>query len=533
MENKYEYMVQDVGRLAESRVNFESQWQEIAERVEPNSSGLFKGSKTIGDKRNQEVFDSTPVIALQRFGAILDSLLTPRNQKWHKIQPSDPYLMKDRQTRLYFEQANDILFKYRYAPIANFSSQNQKDYLSLGAYGTSCMFTDELRDGTLGFRYKSIHLSEFYFTENHQGIIDKVYRKFNMTVRQLKQRWENKLPEKIKNEKNEHKEFEVIHGVIPNENLEPNRADYRGMPFTSVYILCDGGVELEIGGFTSFPYSVSRYEQSPNELYGRSPAMSALPAIKTLNEQKKTLLKQGHRTVDPILLFADDGIMDGFSLKAGAMNVGGVSSEGRELVKTLPIGRVDIGRDLMEDERNSIKDAFLVSIFQILTENPQMTATEVMERTREKGILLAPTVGRQHTEKLGPMIERELDLASKLGLLPPMPQALMEARGEYRIEYDSPISRAQRAEEAAGVMRTVQSALEIVNVTQNPEPLDHFNWDVIVPEVSDINGTPLRWMRSLDEVQAIRQNRAQQQEQEQAIQAAPSAVALAKNMKQK
>lgn len=527
---KYQNIIKDLGVLQGNRGNFETQWTEIAQRCEPQSRGLFQGNATKGDKRQQDVFDSTPVIALQRFGAILDSLLTPRNQKWHKIMPSNAVLMKDRQTRLWFEQVNDILFKLRYAPIANFSSQNQKDYLSLGAYGTSCMFTDELRDGYTGFRYKSIHLSEFYFTENHQGIVDKVYRQFKMSVRQLKQRWSDKLPDKIKNATNDQLEYDVVHLVGPNEDLQYGRMDHKGMPFNSCYILVENAIGLEEGGFTSFPYAVSRYEQSPNELYGRSPAMSALPAIKVLNEQKKTMLKQGHRTVDPVLLFADDGIIDGFSLKAGAMNAGGVSEEGKALVHTLPVGRLDVGRDMMEDERNSIKDAFLVSIFQILTENPQMTATEVMERTREKGILLAPTVGRQHTEKLGPMIERELDLAAKLGLLPPMPGLLKEAKGEYRIEYDSPISRAQRAEESAGVMRTVQSTLEIVNVTQDPAPLDHFNWDTIVPEVSDINGVPLRWMRSLDEVKGIRDGRAKTQAQQQTIDAAPAIAGAAKTM---
>jgi hypothetical protein len=42
---------------------------------------------------------------------------------------------------------------------------------------------------------------------------------------------------------------------------------------------------------------------------------------------------------------------------------------------------------MMLEEQALIKDTFLVSIFQILSENPEMTATEVMERTREKGIL--------------------------------------------------------------------------------------------------------------------------------------------------
>jgi hypothetical protein len=295
--------------------------------------------------------------------------------------------------------------------------------------------------------------------------------------------------------------------------------------------LCDGGHELEVGGYTTFPYAVSRYDQSPIEVYGRSPAMMTLPTIKTLNEQKKTLLKQGQRTVDPILLVHDDGVADGFSMKSGALNIGGINKDGRELVKPLQIGRVDIGRDLMEDERAIIKDAFLVSLFQILVENPQMSATEVLERSKEKGMLLAPTIGRQHTEKLGPTIEREIDILSKQGKLPQMPQELKEAAGSYKIEYDSPISRAQRSEEAAGLMRTVENALAVVNVTQNPEPLDYFNWDVIIPEVASIQGTPERWMRSMQEVQGIRQGRAQQAQAEQAVQAAPAAAAMMKAAK--
>src|SRR4029077_1707786 len=105
---------------------------------------------------------------------------------------------------------------------------------------------------------------------------------------------------------------------------------------------------------------------------------------------------------------------------------------------------------MMAEERTLIGDAFLVTLFQILTETPQMTATEVIERTNEKGILLAPTVGRQQSEYLGPMIERELDVLGAQGLLPPMPPRLKEAKGEYQVVYTSPFSRAMRAQEAAG-----------------------------------------------------------------------------------
>ena len=77
-------------------------------------------------------------------------------------------------------------------------------------------------------------------------------------------------------------------------------------------------------------------------------------------------------------------------------------------------------------------------------------------------------------------------------------------------------------------MRTVESAIAVVNATGNPDPLDHFNWDVIVPDLADINAVPVKWRKSIEDVQAIRQNRAKQQQREQLIQAAPSAAAVAK-----
>lgn len=528
-ESTVDGILREYQRLSSTRGTWESHWQEIAERMLPSHSTSFQTKGQAGEKRNDLIFDSTAVIALNRFGAILDSMLTPRNQMWHRLTTNNRELSKNREVKLYFEEVNRLLFKHRYAPKANFSSQNQQNYKSLGAFGTGAMFIDKLSSEE-GLRYRSIHLGELYVDENHQGIVDRAVRRFSMTARQAAEKWGDRIPETMKSalKANPNKEFYIIHCVKPRDNYDPERLDYKGMPFASYYVSEEGKILLSEEGFRTFPYSISRYEQAPGETYGRSPAMEVLPAVKTLNEQKKTLLKQGHRAVDPVLLAHDDGVLDSFSLKPGAINYGGVSADGRALVQALPVGSIAAGRDMMEDERAVIKDAFLVTLFQILTEAPAMTATEVLERTREKGILLAPTVGRQQDEYLGPMIEREIDVLNQQGLLPPMPKALVEAKGEYTIVHDSPLSRAQRADEAAGLMRTVETALNVVNVTQNHEPLDHFNWDSIVPEIAEIQGVPHRWMRAKEEVLAIRDGRAQAQQQQAEIQAAPAQAAMIK-----
>lgn len=533
-----EYCIRIISRfdkLVADRSVYDAHCQEIAQRVYPSHSNLFTGggdsNSAKGEKRNTYMVDATAAVALPRFASIIDSILTPRGSVWQKVSTDNKYLLKDRKVREYFEEVTRILFAYRYNSQANFSSQNHLNFMSLGGYGGNCMFTDRLRKESGGIRYKSVHLSEVYWDEDHQGMVDTVFRRIPMKLRQIKQRWPDaKIPAELDTPNNADKDFKVIHCVEPRADHDPSRIDYRGKPFTSDYILREAKICLEKSGYDSFPYSISRYEQAPGEVTGRSPIMIALPAIKTLNEQKKTVLKQGQRAVDLTLLAHDDGVVGEFSMKPGAINFGGVSAEGRPLVHALPTGNVQLGKDLMDDERAIINDVLLISLFQILVDSPNMSATEVLERVKEKGMLISPTMGRIETEYLGTMGDRELDVLREQRLLPPMPQALIEAQGEYSFVYDSPFSRMQKAEQASGIMRTIESTLAVVNVTQDPAPLDHFDFDTIVPEIAEINGVPLRWMKSLEKVQQIREGRAEAQQNQQMIEAAPAAASVAKTM---
>lgn len=518
--------------LRNNRTGFENHWTEVAELVRPDYSKMFNiGTKTAnqnkGEKRQEKSFDATAQIACQRFASALESMLTPQNNRWHRLSTTDSVLKRDKATRLWFDDATDALFRHRYNYKSNFTSQCQEQYMDLGAFGTGCLFTDKLV-GEPGIRYRSIPLSDVFFEVNHQGIVDTVIRPFTMTARQIIQRWPDKASGTVKSaaKSNPEQEFDVIHAVMPREDMDPNRADYRGMPFKSVYILVDGYSMLEEGGYNSFPYQISRYITVPGEIYGRSPAMLALPSIKVLNEQKKTVLKQGHRAVDPVLLAHDDGVLDVFDMAPGAVNYGGVSADGRALVHALPTGNLAIAKEMMEQERQIINDVFLVTLFQIMVDTPQMTATEVIERTREKGALLSPTMGRQQSEFLGPLIDRELDLLMAQGLLPPMPPMLKEARGDYVVQYDSPLSRAQRSEEAAGTMRTLEYAANIASITQDPSVMDTFDFDVIVPELAYINAMPERFIASEESIAAKRQGRQQAAAQQQLVDAAPAMASI-------
>lgn len=517
------------------RKTFDSQWTEAARLVIPHDSPLFLGAgaqpTTPGQKRTEHQFDATPGLACQQFSAVMESLTAPQNSRWHFLTTLEKRLKRNRRVREYFEDVTDVLFKYRYSPRANFISNLQQVFMSQGAYGNGIMYVDQ-PDDVEGLRYRNVHLSECYFLENHARVVDTVYRVFWLTAQQAMQMFPRGLPDQIvqaaKDPKRTEEKFEFVHCVYPNPGYVPGMFGPQGKRYASLYFSTQPEAVLGVGGYQTFPYAVTRYTQATGEVYGRGPAQWVLPSLKLLNEQKRTVLKQGHRTVDPILLAHDDGTLDGFTMRSGYLNKGGVNKDGKLLVQGLPTGRVDVGDKMMEMERQIIRDAFLINLFQILIETPQMTATEVLERAREKGMLLAPMAGRLQSEFFGPMIERELDVLASQGLLPDMPPILEAAGAEYKIEYDSPMSRMQRAEGAAGFMRTLDTAANYAKMTGDPSPLDWFNFDEAMPDIADINGAPIRWVASPEQVAEKRDARAQAQQQEQMVNAAPGMAAMLK-----
>lgn len=514
-----------------------AQWEEIAELIWPTSRNTFfyGNYNWPGVKKTDRQVDATGMMALGRFGAIFDSLLTPRNMFWHTLSTTNKELNKIRRVKEWYSSTTRKLFLARYEPIANFAAQNSTNYISLGALGNHCMFVDQAVDETgrllRALRYKAVPMGEMFFIENHQGLVSAFIRWFRLTAEQAVQKWPDTCPENIRAaaERNSQAPFDFLHFCRPRrkDEYDPQAIGPASMKFASFYVSIEGRKLLAEGGYRKFPIAVGRYEQTPGEVYGRGPASFVLPALKTLNAEKATFLKQGHRASDPVLLVNDDGIID-VSLRPGAIVKGGVNSDGKLLVNTLPVGNIQINKEMMDEERALINDAFLVSLFQILTETPQMTATEVIERTNEKGILIAPTAGRQQSEYLGPMIDRELDLLAYMGVLDPMPGELIEARGEYQPVYTSPLSRAMRAQEAAGFMRAVETAKEIANITQDQSYLDPFDFDTALPDIADIQGAPIEWMATPEKINQKRLARVQAARRQEAIQAAPAQAAMMK-----
>lgn len=516
------------GQLESMRTIFDTHWAEVAERAFPRTN-IFRrsGPITEGEKRTEKVFDSTATLALERFAAAMESMLTPRTQRWHKLTPVDPSLEADTSAQVWMDRVNTILFAARYSPSANFASQTSECWMSVGAFGNCGLF---IQDYLGGIRYRAVHLAELFWQENHVGIIDTVHRKYPMTARQMVQRFPDTCPEPIKTkaERSPDSEYEVIHAVQPREEVETNRADYRGMAFASCFISVTGHALLEEGGYRMNPYAIGRYVTGPREVYGRGPLMTVLPDIKMVNEMSKTILRSAHRAVDPPIMLNDDGALQPFSLRPGDLNYGYLDAHGQPLAVPFESkARVDIGLEMLDSYRKVINDAALVTLFQILVDNPQMTATEALLRAQEKGALLAPTMGRQQSEFLGPLIRRELDILYHSNMIPPPPPSLVEAGG-VKIEYSSPLNRLMRADDGVAILRTMEQLAPLAQV--DPKVMRLFDSMRTARELAEINGVPAKVFATDDELAAAQQQDMAQAQAAALLTAAPVAASSAKDL---
>lgn len=525
------------GQLQTYRSTFNQQWEEAAELVAPNYRNTFTyGSYNFpGLKKTDRQVDATGMVAVNKFAAICDSMITPFSSEWHGLEATNPNVQKDRGVRLYFEKASHLLHELRYRPTSGFRRQNQGVFQLIGTFGNGPMFCDQLYDmhdrPVRGFRYRALPLGEIYVQENHQGQIDAFVRAFRMTARQAIQMFGvDRVPEQLKSAADQKSEmpYMFLHCVYPNTDYEPGKLDYRGKPWVSHYVSVEGRKLVMEGGYYSFPLAFARYgTQAPGEVYARGPVQSILPALKTLNAEKATFLKAGHRAADPVLLTADDGVAD-FSLVPGALNKGSVNGDGKPLVVPLEPGNIQVTKEMMDEERSLIGEVTLINIFQSLVENPNMTATQVVELINQKGVFLAPTVAGMADEYIGPLVERELDLAAQMNLLPPMPPLLREARGEYKIVHTSPLFKAARAGEASGFLRTIESALQVAGQMNDPSVLDWASNDRAWPAIARIQSVPEEFMASPDEIVAKRKARADAAQQAQQVQALPAQAAMLK-----
>ncbi len=533
-DNLAQELKREFEALKAIRYNWESYWSDIAYRVLPHQNVFLRSMLGVyqAERRTEYIFDSTAPKALEDCAAVVESMLFPRTQKWHKLAPANPALAEVKAVQTYLEDVTDVLFSARYSPKANFASQAHENALGLTAFGTGSLFVDEKPGEHL--RYKAIPLQDLYFAENHVGIIDRVFRTFLFSPIQAAEEWgadnlPNQVAAALKNESQRHRQFEWLHVVRPRKAPEYGRKDAKGMPLESFYLCLSDLKIMEESGYRTMPYGTSRWVVGPREIYGRSPFFTELADIKMLMEMSRTFLNAQQMQVQPPIMTVDNDLKP-FNLRPGAINYGYVADDGKPLAVPFMTGaNMEDAENERTYRRKAIRDAAMGSIFEMLTENPQMTATQALLIAQERGILITPIMGRQQSEFLGVVVNRELDLLAAAGQLPAMPDELIADGGIIKVEYTSPLNLLQRAQDGVGILNTFQQLAPLAEAGIQGV-YDIFDPQATARELAEINGVPADLLRSPEAMAQLTQQKTQMANAQTLIQAAPQAAAAAKDL---
>jgi hypothetical protein len=525
------------GRLATRRAVYEPTWREIDRWIDPFGAGGFdRGSTPYLHREIEELYDVTAIDGLDRYTAAVYGITVPRGKRWHGVQFANKELMKITAVQRWCEHATDRLFIARYAPDTGFETQAFEDIRQEGKYGTSPLWIGESYTPGRGPQlfYKTLHMSECFIQENYYGRVDTVHRLYCCSLRDAVaehglENLSGKTQRDWDDPKKRNSEIEILHVVRPNKDYEPGvKLGPKAKRVESIYIETGEKHQISRKGFHSFPIPVSRHITGPRDEYGRSPAMKTLATVKGVNTMALTILDAGNRAVDPPLLHPTDSDITKIVNRPGGNTAGGVSEDGKQLIIPLHTGAdLPIGLELLEAERGIIKTAFLEEFFRLLSDpSDRMTATQVLEQVQKEGVLIAPFASRRETEKIGPMVERELDILMRAGAIDPFPPEVLEAGVTPVVQMTNPLSRMAKADEVTGFTRLVEIGIQAAGAGA-PRALKRINFDKGMVAAADVLGVPPSLLYSDEEMADLDQADQEKEALQMAGQVAPQIAGAA------
>ena len=483
-------------------------------------------SSNQGEPRHDHLFDSTLPKSITKLAETIVSEVFPAGRDWAEIhagqaidQMQGGVNSKTQKDRL-VQMIQDTIFEQVHA--SNF-------YLSIGMMvkdavigGTGIIKVMLSSDASKIIEFKACSQFEVALEVGHSGDVIGFFRKAWMTREEIRTAWpdipESKLPQEDDDERERYSLTRYqIHDCYYYDS-------YSGVWLYD--ILLDGGSTEQASSERireeehPVPLWIAyRYELTPDEIYGRTPTMSALPDARTVNHAIKVRLKSA--SMRAVSAFTHTG-GDGFNPRTLKIESGAVirvesNSNDNPTLRPLEVGGdVNLNEIVIEDFRTSIKETML--------DNPLpppsgsvRSATEIIERQREAHAKVGNPL-RRAAEEVGPGILRAVGyLLALVGKLQGVEQVtgtdeagnplpLLFDGSDVGISFVSPMVNAQNLSDA-------QSLTEWATASQQAFGVEAFVDGVKVEdgpaELSNLMGVGSMLVRSPEE----RQERSKQRQE--------------------
>jgi len=493
-------------RKIEDRQNWEPFYSAVQKYIRPRKQSIDSFSQA--GQTSHDHFDSTAPSASNTLALIMADTLTPKAIEWfgYSIPESSRFsrVKKNVNVANWLRELNMAVFDA--LAQSNFYSVINEIYADFNSFATVALYLEEARlkrPGFNGFNFKSLPISSYTFCENDLGLVDTVFRDYELSVRQLFQRFEgSNIPAKykVKLDKTPDEPVRLVSAVLPTDDI-PKGLQARG-PFTAVDIIEEAKHHLGSSPFMEFPYFVGRWDKASGEERGRGPAGVALADILSLNELRRQELIGLQKAVNPPILSGEEGFVGTVHMIPNAI----VYSRNPREVRTMPTElRLNLSSLVAENLIKGIKDMYLVDQLN-LPRGKAMTAEEVITVRGEVERLLGPTVSRFESEVLGPMLERCAGMMVRSGAISEPPEEL-DGLDELDIVYTGQLARAQKLAQVQAIQRWAEMNGSFSSF--DPTVLDVQNLQEASRFAAPLMGVPKEVVRSKAETQKLQEAKQQ------------------------
>jgi hypothetical protein len=502
--------------LKNQRAEWEPLWRELADYIAPERLRLTRRENT-GKLLGEKIIDETGTFAWRTLSAGLMTGLTSPSRPWFRLQAGDAALNEYGPVKVKIG-SDERRLRQAFAG-SNFYNALQTGYGDLALFGQFAALMVEDEDRL--FRLLSLTTGDYWIAANHQGTVDTLYRRCDMTVEQMVQRFKDRVSTTVMNlyDRGQYDEWiPVYHAVEPRRERDITRADRRNKKFLSNY--WEEGESrdalLEESGFDENPILAPRWDVIGSDHWGRSAAMVALPGVKQLQVEQSRKGEAIDKMVRPPMQGPPSMKNNPKSLLPGAITyVDDPTGRGFRPAMEVRLSVAELAADIREVQER-VRQAFYADLFLMISTMDGIQPRnqfEIAERREEKLLALGPVIERLQNELLRAAIDRGYAILDRRGALEPPPPEL-EGQ-ELEIDYISTLAQAQKAAATGTIERFWGFVGNLAGM--NPAVLDKADADQSIDEYAEMVGVPASIVRSDDAVEQLRAERAAAQEQQMKI----------------
>lgn len=478
-------------RAKSKRTNFVDVFEECYEYALPQRESFYY--EVSGQRRDDKIFDSTAVVAVQEFASRLQSGLVPNFARWADLTAGSEVPKTERDSvNNDLDEVTDYVFEV--LQNSNFSQEVHESFMDL-AVGTGVLVCEE-GDSINPIRFSAIPLPHVILDTGPDDRIDHVFReRKNIRYDQLQILY----PKGTFNEQ--------IIGLMSNQGdqtttvLEVVCRDYSQLNEEAFihYAICMTTksvlMKRDMKGVGSNPFICFRWSKCAGEVYGRGPLFNALSDIKTVNLTVEMILENAQMAISGIYQMEDDGVInvDTINLVPGTIIPKAMGSAGLQPIQAA--GRFDVAQLQIDRAQTAIKK----NLYSEMLGDPNRTpasATEVAERMADLSRRIGSAFGRLQIELVQPVLQRVIYILKKQGRIE---VPTINGR-EVKIKSVSPLAQAQANQDISSVSRF----LELAQSAFGPEAMQILiNSEMTAAYLAKKFGVPDSLIRDEDERKEI------------------------------